>query len=269
VIVERDCPQSRFSFRWCQADGSCIGASKLEFYTTVSQAVHINNLSNEVAMLLEKINSILNLEDDCNFSSDTEKSESENTPVDPSISFDKNMHLHVTCLTDLSPTMERVLKDSNLAGEDPIAGPQGVAFHVTEAAKQYVLHVHDKFRNAPKALVERLGEANWQRFVRIRASMQKQEQELAEGKQEPVVAKSAFAPISKFHDSGLGSSIPAHSQPAASIASHSSFVSTQADEGAGRFRVPPTPEEVGNSIPFKCFICGRLQSKVKNRIDWK
>jgi hypothetical protein len=220
-------------------------------------------------MLLEKINSMLGTEDGGDFFSETEDSESENTLVDSSIAFDKNMHLHVTCLMDLSPTMEQIVKDSNLAGEDPMTGPQGITFHVTESARQYVLQVHDKFRDAPKALVERLGEANWQRFVRIRASMRRQEQQGAENKQEPVAAKSAFAPISKFHDSGLGSSILAHSQAAASIASHSSFVSTHIDDDVGRLRVPPTPDEVGNGLPFECFICGQLQSKVKNRIDWK
>ena len=80
-------------------------------------------------MLLEKINSIIGTEDADDFFSETEDSESENTLVDSSIAFDKNIHLYVTCLMDLSPTMEQIVKDSNLAGEDPMIGPQGITFH--------------------------------------------------------------------------------------------------------------------------------------------
>lgn len=220
-------------------------------------------------MLLEKVNSILGVEDITDFSSESEESETEKAVGFPDTAFDKNMYLHVTCLMDLSPTLERMANDGNLAGEDPIIGPNGINFHVSESAKHHVRQVHDKFREAPKALVERLGEANWQRFVRIRTCMQKHEYESAEKAQEPVAAMSAFAPLSKFYDSGLGSSIRTRSHLAASIASHSSFVSTEADISAGRIRVPPTPEEVGKGLPFKCFICGHVQSKVKNRIDWK
>ena len=247
---------------------SGIGASKLEFYTTITHAGHIKELLTDLAMLLEKVKSILGVEDDDSFSSDTEASETEKSLVDPSVTFDKDMHLHITCLEDLNSTLERMVKDTNLAGEDPIVGPHGITFHVTESAKQYVLQVHDKFRNAPKALVERLGEANWQRFIRIRSSMQ-QEQEASENKTEPATAKSTFAPVSKFHDSGLGSSVPSRSRIAASVASHSSFVSSRADSGVGKLRVPPTPENVGLGLPFECFICGLRQSKIKNRVDWK
>jgi hypothetical protein len=212
-------------------------------------------------MLLEKVDSILGAEEDVDSHTEIEDSETEYALVDPNITFDKNMSLHVICLMDLSPTLERMVNDSNLAGEDPMIGPNGITFHVTESAKQYVLQVHDKFRDAPKSLVERLGEANWQRFVRIRASLRES--------QELEAAKSAFVPMSKFHDSGLGSSAPTRSHFAASVASHSSFVSTEAEVSVGRLRVPPTPEEVGNGLPFECFICEQRQSKIKNRVDWK
>ena len=248
---------------------SYIGASKLEFYTTITHASHIKELLKDLVVLLEKVSSILGVEGDSGSSSDSEASETEKTLIDPSVTFDKDMHFHITCLEDLSSALERMVKDTNLAGEDPIVGPHGITFHVTESAKQYVLQVHDKFRNAPKALVERLGEANWQRFMRIRRSMQKQEQEVAENNTEPATAKSAFAPVSKFHDSGLGSSVPSRSHIAASMASHSSFASSQADSGVDKLRVPPTPENVGLGLPFECFICGLRQSKIKNRVDWK
>jgi hypothetical protein len=212
---------------------------------------------------------MLGVEEDADVPDGSEDSDTENALVDPRITFDKKMSGHVACLMDLSPTLECMANDSNLAGADPVVGPSSNTFHVTESAKRFVIQVHDKFTNAPKALVERLGEANWQRFVRIRASMHKQEQEASENNEELVAAKSAFAPVSKFHDSGLGTSVPARSHFAASVASHSSFVSTEAESSLGKPRVPPTPDAVGNGFSFDCFVCGQRQSKIKNRVDWK
>jgi hypothetical protein len=83
------------------------------------------------------------------------------------------------------------------------------------------------------------------------------------------VPKSIFVPVSLYHDSGLGSSMPAQSSHAATVASHSSFVSSLAEDNTGNLRVPSTPKEVSKGIPFKCNICGHVLSRIRNRVDWK
>ena len=46
--------------------------------------------------------------------------------------------------------------------------PAYVAFRVSDPAQSYVQLVREKYKNAEHRLVERLGEANWQRHIRVR-----------------------------------------------------------------------------------------------------
>jgi hypothetical protein len=119
---------------------------------------------------------------------------------------------------------------------------------------------NDRFQNAPVDLIERLAEANWERSFRIRA--QKEE----EGLLAVVDTQTVFKPVSIFHDSGIGSSIPTFSQYAATVASHTSFLTIAEDEAHGRPRVPPLKQKDG--LPFECEYCGRTVS-MRNRIEWK
>lgn len=82
----------------------------------------------------------------------------------------------------------------------------------------------------------------------------------------PREAMTLFKPFSLFHDSGLGTSIPAISQYAATVASHTSFLSVGGEEALGRPRVPTLPQEDGT--PFQCGYCHRTIS-MRNRIQWK
>jgi hypothetical protein len=134
-------------------------------------------------------------------------------------------------------------------------------FEVSGSAMIYVRNILDKFPNADVKLAQRLGEANWQRHVKIRSGNQISKVEL-----EVAGAKSVFHGSSVFHDSGLGSSMPSASSYAPSA---SSFVSKVGDDDSEYFRVPRTPTEVFEGKPFKCFICGRFLVQIKNRVDWK
>ena len=157
---------------------------------------------------------------------------------------------YVDCLMDLVPSMEGSLAHVQLAENHHVA-PVRVPFTVSDLARPWVQNVSDKFELADRALVERLGESNWQRYVTIRARSGSSGAETVEE------AKSIFI------DSGLGSSI------AASVASHTSFVSSIAADGTSPLRVPPTPKEVEVGESFKCEICGYRLFNIKNRVDWK
>lgn len=169
-------------------------------------------------------------------------------------------------LMDLLPSIERTAlqpkdavdskNDSNMVASVP--------FQVSKPAYSYVLQVRDKFPQADNKLVERLGQANWERRKMLQEA---QAESLDTTVSKP--AKSVFVPVSMFHDSGLGSSIPAASAYAQTIVSHSSFRTSATENQVGSYRVPPTPREVFDSKPFTCEICGHVLKKIKNRVDWK
>jgi hypothetical protein len=173
---------------------------------------------------------------------------------------------YTTCLMDLLPSMEDTLNFASQAkDEDQSSSP--LEFHVSGPARTYILNIFDRFPKANCQLVERLGEANWQRHIALRNALTKEPESAAVVIEE--APKSVFVPVSLFQDSGVGTSLPAHTSYAFTSASHTSFVSSQAEEEGGGLRVPPTPKAVSTGIPFSCEICGQTLSQIKNRIDWK
>jgi hypothetical protein len=189
---------------------------------------------------------------------------------------------YTTCLMDLLPSMEDTLNFATQA-KDEGQSSSPLDFHVSGPARTYILNISDRFKKANSQLVERLGEANWQRHIALRNAPPQQSEGAAVVIEEapksafvPIslfqgsgAPKSVFAPISLFQDSGVGTSLPAQTSYAYTSASHTSFVSSQADEEGGGLRVPPTPKAVSKGIPFSCELCGQMLSKIKNRIDWK
>ena len=169
----------------------------------------------------------------------------------------KNLQIQTSHLARIGPTIQRVsarLKKDEL--ESISVYPPIVPFQVSNAAGVYVSLIRDKFKNATNDLVERLGEANGQRHQNVRNQFT-----LAESASEAI-----FRPVSVFHDSGLGTSVPNESEYARS---HTSFLSTDTNGALGDLRVPANPSEVQQGKPFECFICKKIVGHIKNRVDWK
>jgi len=132
--------------------------------------------------------------------------------------------------------------------------------------------LRDKFPEADKRLVERLGEANWQRHINIRKRIEQIDGSVESGSvaiTTAFIAGSIFQPPTLFHDSGIGTSVPAQSCLAPSEVSNTSFISSLADKEGGAARVPPTPAEVDLGEIFRCYLCGQMQLNIKNRMGWK
>lgn len=167
------------------------------------------------------------------------------------------------CLMDLLPSLEQniALVDSyHPKSSIPTVPP----FTISTPAHTYISLLRDKYRNADEALIERLGEANWQRHLFVRAKIE----HIADGpKHEQTTFLEERATI--FHDSGIGTTISGPSQYAASATSHTSFISRRSEVEKGSMRVPPTPKETTAGEPFCCNFCGLLQSELRNRVDWK
>lgn len=200
-------------------------------------------------------------ESDYESDSETDEEEDNNSEYIQQSHIVSALKTYTACLMDLLPSMEDTLACSQAVREDQNKAP--VEFHVSGPARTYIINISDQFEKANIHLVERLGEANWQRHTAIRNGFE------AAVEEEEEMPKSIFRPVSLFRDSAMGSSMPAQSSYAATIVSHSSFVSSLGDAENGRLRVPKTPREVSQGVPFDCEICGHTLSKIQNRIDWK
>ena len=176
----------------------------------------------------------------------------------------EDLETSVSCLMDMILTLESTFQYVSKKAQYSVAPP--ATFAVSEPAKAYFLHVSHQFPSADTRLVERLGEANWQRHQDIHARIGLVEVNSDNAPQQ-TLTKSVFVPATLFPDLGLGSSLPAASSRAASGAPHVSFVSSKADQSEGKLRATPNPAEVGTGKPFKCDICHHVLHNMNNRID--
>ena len=168
----------------------------------------------------------------------------------------------IHCLTELGPSLQQNLASA----KNPAPPVSQSAFGLlcpSGPAGFYVSLVRDKFKRAPKGLVERLGKANWQRHVRVRNIMKDLENNPAKGQN---TARSVFQPDTTFHDSGIGISVPARTQYAPS---RTSFQTSHPEGGPNSLRVPPAPIEAADGKSFQCYLCGDTLSTFKTRTQWK
>ena len=166
-----------------------------------------------------------------------------------------------TCLIELAPSLALNVQHAE-QGRNQQSCLAGLSFSVSGPAMIYVSLVQEKFKKADHKLVERLGEANWQRHKSVREKMDSTEQSAHDSG----IAYSIFRPYSEFHDSGIGTSAPAQTEYAQS---HTSFQSSNTEGEQVSQRVPKEPPEVGSGKPFPCFLCRCIISHVRNRVDWK
>lgn len=238
-------------------------------------SVYLDAQAQELTQLVEQAESELamRVEDGDNTDSD-DGYESESSSDDEEMNnIVQRLKPQIGYLMQLGPTLQQNLLYARKACIEASCPPI-VPFHLSNPAKIYVDLVREKFRSAPNDLVDRLGESNWQRHQIIRNQMlaierRSEGQDVSTPENIPFYNDrddrySAFRPHTMFHDSGIGTSVPAHTQYAPS---HTSFLSTNAEEGS--LRVPAAPKALGAGQPFQCPFCGVTLRDVKNRVDWK
>jgi hypothetical protein len=174
----------------------------------------------------------------------------------------KDLGKHIFSLMELVPSMENTLAE--IKGK--ISAPPRADFMVSDPAWPYVSHVRDKFGKADPKLIQRLGQANWERHNKVTERLDEDADVYSKVTKGIDEAKSIFTRSSLFHDSGLWSS--SHTIHSNKVALRSSSSCSQPRDG-GQLRVPPTPTEVQQGIPFACSICGHVLHKIKSRNDWK
>lgn len=175
---------------------------------------------------------------------------------------------YLDCLNDLAPTIgSAVCADelSPLGSAEVSANNTKVTNHSTleleRAQSHFIRQVRDKFPRSSETLAQRLGKANWNRFKLLR-------QKKSQVQEDSGFVRPALPASSKFHDSGIGTSMGRQSAHDESTLSHTSFASTAVEGETAHFRVPPTPAEVVQGKPFGCSICSQTLS-LKNRVAWK
>ena len=127
------------------------------------------------------------------------------------------------------------------------------------AYQVYCDKIGNRFPKADSSLILQLGKASYERYLRcLQDRICQDNNATVEGGVLPRVETVAG---SKFHDSGLGSSLPTLSAYAETVMSYSG--------GDGRsIRVPPLPEGGKAGKPFECVACGRVQV-ITNNSAWK
>lgn len=235
-------------------------------------------LAQELETQLEKARIMLNAEEKSDSSSEDETSDDSSSTTERQENRLGRLHCYISCLVDIAPVIEKNVSRLHRKVEVQPA-PTETVFRLSHEAQPYAIRIRDRsvpsrrplsmmnayipdrFLKAPIHLIERLAEANWERSIRIRGQKEEEEGLLAARD-----AQSLFKPCSLVYDSGIGSSIPTASQYAATVASHTSFLSIAGKEAHGRPRVPPLLQEYRR--PFECDYCGRTVS-MRNRIEWK
>ncbi|KAJ5758690.1 hypothetical protein N7520_005846 [Penicillium odoratum] len=235
--------------------------SETEFYRNLVQDLK-TQLEQSAIMLVAN-----NSEDDSSgmeASESSDSSDSSSSPTERDFSWLDRLHGYINCLMDLSSVIERAHYCLQQEQDAPTISLKS-SFNLSESVRPFAMLIQDRFPKASISLVERLAEANLERSLRIRELMSQENQHDGDHQVQDD-AGTLFKPFSIFHDSGIGSSVPANSYGAPTVASHTSFLSVATEVAFGRPRVPPLPQLPGKR--FQCDYCRKFIS-MQNRIEWK
>ncbi|KAI9784903.1 MAG: hypothetical protein M1816_000598, partial [Peltula sp. TS41687] len=194
----------------------------------------------------------------------------------------------IECLIDLEPLIKWPVPDIEI---ETVASVK--LLEKDRLAHQYYADlIRTKFPDADLKLVDQLGRANWDRYERLQAEKVANAVNAAnEPSQLSAFEEAAMAtvPESKFHDSGIGCSLPAETIPAETIPAEtipaetipaetipaettyaptvaSSFLSSFA--GDSRACIPPLSEAAKAGTPFTCDACGKMVRISRTRV-WR
>jgi len=165
----------------------------------------------------------------------------------------EDLKVDVQCLMDLGPLFKNPPLDLSLTKEK--------AAETIEWApeKAYCEKVQQRFPQARSSLVLRLGEANWTRYLRLQ-NQRNARDEPAESTAQ--IIDSRTIADSKFHDSGIGTSLPTTTSYAETVMTYTAGTDGQ------KIRIPPLPEDAKRGESFECIACAR-SIRVASTKSWK
>src|SRR5690242_256553 len=167
----------------------------------------------------------------------------------------RSIKTYTSCLLDLGAALDCPALEPH---HEDIPGL--VTLEPRSADGYYTELIRAKFPQAEIPLLQRLGEASWNRYQRL----QKEREVNAQESSMLMYGAKSENGKSEFQDSGLGTSLPqTPSAYAETIVSFATSIS-----GGQRLNLPPLPAEAKQGLPFECNACGRHIRAANNR-EWK
>ncbi|KAJ4326715.1 hypothetical protein N0V84_002830 [Fusarium piperis] len=219
--------------------------------TIVDHLVPVANISNPKTQgLCDQVSNIL---EEVKFSHIADDSSSDSSSECSSADIHElaeDLKTDVDCLIEL----DQMLRDP---ATDPEPEMAEVNFSVSSWKPQQVFvdKIENRFPGVDKLLSVSLGIVNCERFLRCQTERNTNQVNADQAGQLAEINEG-----SKFHDSGLGSSLNPTSSYAETIMSYG--------DGNRSIRIPRLSEQAKNGEPFSCIACGRSVTMATNS-QWK
>lgn len=153
--------------------------------------------------------------------------------------------MDTTCLLDLEPLLSEPIV---LAKSEPVRSGQCETWHPNQV--YYCDKIRASFPEADERLVQQLGDVNYIRS--LRCQILRNHMQLAEVSSNDVAKDKHDGASSKFHDAGVGSSVPR--------TFYADTVMSHGENDIQRVRLSPLPAQAMDGVPFACGCCGKLVS---------
>ncbi|RSL69573.1 hypothetical protein CEP53_002206 [Fusarium sp. AF-6] len=216
--------------------------------TLIDRLVPIAHISNlKTKGLCDQVSNIL---EEVNFSHAADDSSSDSTSEYSTADVHElaeDLKTDVDCLIELDPMLRDPATDP-----EPETTEADVSLTLWAPHQVFADKIEHRFPAADANLFSSLGMVNYQRYLRCQTERDINQVHAEQGEQP--------AEGSKFHDSGLGTSLNPASSYAETIMSYK--------DGNRSIRIPPLPEQAKNGEPFSCIACGRSVTMTTNS-RWK
>ncbi|RSM03396.1 hypothetical protein CDV31_010530 [Fusarium ambrosium] len=216
--------------------------------TLIDRLVPIAHISNpKTKGLCDQVSNIL---EEVNFSHAADDSSSDSTSEYSTADVHElaeDLKTDVDCLIELDPMLRDPATDP-----EPETTEGDVSLTLWAPHQVFADKIEHRFPAADAKLFSSLGMVNYQRYLRCQTERDINQVHAEQGEQ--------LAEGSKFHDSGLGTSLNPTSSYAETIMSYK--------DGNRSIKIPPLPEQAKNGEPFSCIACGRLVTMTTNS-QWK
>ncbi|KAL6882878.1 hypothetical protein HDV57DRAFT_509264 [Trichoderma longibrachiatum] len=282
ISLERSCSAL---FLWCDGYGIPEGRLNDAFNrsgklrcTTLKNLLHIGRVLVERLLPLvhvsEKLQALCssvesNIEEAAGIIAEGSSRQSDDSSSDAASDFSnddiheiaEDLRTDTLILSSLDPLLKYPIFDTQL---ENAADGQSVSAWSPE--KLFSDRIEHRFPSAATSLASRLGRANYERYLRCQATRDAQERALSL----PVMAQEAqdkagtIIADSKFHDSGVGTSLGASLAPTVSYAE----TTMSYNHDGQSVRIPPLSKEAKSGLPFTCVACGRTVV-ITNNSGWK
>ncbi|KAI8716925.1 hypothetical protein NCS52_00987100 [Fusarium sp. LHS14.1] len=270
IFISLDRSRSCFSL-WSDGHGVAIGGLDDRFqrsgklrHATIKTLSHLSTTlidgllpvahvsTSKTEGLCDQVNNILDEVKFCHVADDSSSDSTSGYSTADIHELAEDLKTDVDCLIELDQIIREPVPDLEPETKDTDASQ-----HSWEVVphQPFVESIEKRFPKAGTELFSLLGMVNYDRFLRCQDERERN-QLLGEQTEQAVEITGG----SKFHDSGLGSSLNPASSYAETIMSYK--------DGNRSVKIPPLPEQAKGGKSFPCVACGRLVTMTTNS-QWK